>query len=64
MSKDDDDDVVMVSEGNVDNDSDMTVEHNTDKVHQSSPNESFTVEQEQLFRRHFAEGYNIAIYRC
>ena len=53
---------VVVSEGNVDNDdNDKTVENDTDKVQQSSPNASFTVEQEQLFKHRFEEGYNIFI---
>ena len=46
VSKDDDGDITVVSESKVDNDSDMTVENDTDKVQQSSPNGSFTVEQE------------------
>ena len=45
----------------MDNDSDATGENDTDKVQQSSPNGSYTVEQEQLFRCRFAEGYNILI---
>ena len=56
MSKDDDGDAVAVSEDNVDNESDTTVENDTDKVQQSSPNGSFTVEQGQLFRCCFTEG--------
>ena len=44
--KDDDGDITVVSEGNVDNDSNMTVENDTDKIQQSSPNGSFTVAQE------------------
>ena len=46
VSKDDDGDITVVSEGNVDNDSNMTVENDTDKIQQSSPNGSFTVAQE------------------
>ena len=60
MSKDDGD-IAVVSEGNVDNDSDIAVENDTDEVQQSSPNVSFTVEQEQLFKCCFKEGYNIFI---
>ena len=45
----------------MDNDSDATGENDTDKVEKSSPNGSFIVEQKQLFRRCFAEGYNIFI---
>ena len=61
VSKDDDGDVAVVSEGNVDNDSDIAVENDTDEVQQSSHNASFTVEQEQLFKRRFEEEY---IYIC
>ena len=61
VSKDDDGDVAVVSEDNVDNDSDIAVENDTDEVQQSSPNVSFTVEQEQLFKCCFKEGYNIFI---
>ena len=51
MSKDDDGDVAVVSEGNVDNDSDIAVQNDTDEV-----------QQEQLFKRCFEEEYNIFIY--
>ena len=61
VSKDDDGDIAVVSEGNVDTDSDITVENDTDEVQQSFPNASFTVEQEQLFKCHFEKGYNIFI---
>ena len=64
LSEEDDSDLV-VSDDEVDNDdNDKTVENNMDKVQQSSSNASVTVEQEQLFKRRFEEGYNIAIYRC
>ena len=61
VSKDDDGDIAVVSEGNVDTDCDITVENDTDEVQQSFPNASFTVEQDQLFKCHFEKGYNIFI---
>ena len=57
----DDGDIALILEGNVDNDSDIAVENDTDEVQQSSPNARFTIEQEQLFKCCFEEGYNIFI---
>ena len=62
ISKDNDGDVIMVSEDNVNNDDgDKTVENDIQPVQQSSSNASFTTEQEQLYKCRYEEGYNIFI---